>query len=231
MATLGALIEGRLVRRDNRFRATVLVDGRPVKAHVPNSGRLGELLVPDAAIHLRPAVRAGRATPYDLVLVEYAGQPVCIDARWPPRLIREAREQGDLAPFAAHDRLVPEAVCGGSRPDLRSEAADGSACWVEAKSVTLVRDGVACFPDAPTARGRRHMGELTELARRGVCAAVVFVVQRADARAFRPNDETDPEFGYALRAARDAGVHVLAYRCCVEPPEITLLAHPLTLHF
>ena len=97
--------------------------------------------------------------------------------------------------------------------------------------MTLVRDGVACFPDAPTERGRRHVDELAGLARQGVCAAVVFVVQRADAGAFRPNDETDPEFGQALRAARDAGVQVLAYRCRVNPPQITILTDPLALRF
>ena len=97
MAHLGELIAGRLVRRDNRFRATVIVDGKSEAAHVPNSGRMRELLTPDAVVYLRPAHRAGRVTSYDLLLVEHEGHPVCIDARWPPRLIREAWERGDLA--------------------------------------------------------------------------------------------------------------------------------------
>jgi sugar fermentation stimulation protein A len=231
MAYLGELVVGRLAQRDNRFRATVLVDGVAHKAHVPNSGRLGELLTPGAVVHLRPAARAGRVTAYDLVLVEHRQQPVCIDARWPPRLIREAWEWGDLAPFAGYDTVMPEVRCGESRLDLRFDSTRGDVCWVEAKSVTLVRGGVACFPDAPTARGRRHVEELTGLARQGIGAAVVFVVQRSAAGAFRPHDETDPAFGQALRAARSAGVLVLAYRCAVNPPQITILPHPLDLHF
>ncbi|MCB0229773.1 MAG: hypothetical protein KDH90_11710, partial [Anaerolineae bacterium] len=40
----GRLQQASFVRRDNRFRAWVLRDGELISAHVPNSGRLGELL-------------------------------------------------------------------------------------------------------------------------------------------------------------------------------------------
>lgn len=222
MVQFGKLVAGTLVQRDNRFRATALVDGYPQKAHVPNSGRLGELLLPATPLFLRPAARPDRVTAYDLVLVQLNESLVCIDARLPPRLIREAWESGRLAPFAGYDSVQMEVKCGNSRLDLRFESTAGDNCWVEAKSVTLVRDGVARFPDAPTERGRRHLRELTELARQGICGAVVFVVQSADAVAFAPNDEMDPEFGYTLRAARDAGVAVLVYHCEVDTQSIKI---------
>lgn len=72
--------------------------------------------------------------------------------------------------------------------------------------MTLVRDGVALFPDAPTARGRKHLGELEAHVRAGGRAAVLFVVQREDARVVAPNEATDPEFASALRSAARAGV-------------------------
>lgn len=92
--------------------------------------------------------------------------------------------------------------------------------WVETKSVTLVEDGVALFPDAPTLRGQRHLGQLMEQARRGEGAAVVFVVQRPDAEAFAPNARADPAFAARLTEATAAGVRVCAYACAVSRGEI-----------
>lgn len=228
MAHLGTLLAGRLIRRDNRFRATVIVGDEPQSAHVPNSGRLGELLTPGAAVYLRPAARPGRVTAFDLALVERRGCLVCIDARLPPRLIREAWAAHTLPTLAAYDSVVTEVAQGESRLDLRFVSSTGATCWVEAKSVTLVRDGVAGFPDAPTERGRRHVAELATLAREGYGAMVFFVIQREDAVAFGPNDQTDPAFGAALRLAREAGVQVAAHGCRVTSEEITL-ADPLPL--
>jgi sugar fermentation stimulation protein A len=97
------------------------------------------------------------------------------------------------------------------------EAPDRAACFVEVKSITLVVDGLGCFPDAVTRRGRRHVEELAEAVGAGYRAAVIFCVQRDDAVGMRPHDESDPEFGRALRAAARRGVEVYAYACRVEP--------------
>jgi len=112
---------------------------------------------------------------------------------------------------------------GESRIDFRLGGATG-VCWAEIKSVTLVddTDGVARFPDAPTARGARHVRELTAAVGRGQRAAVVFVVQRADARRFTPHDRADAAFGVALREAADAGVGVYAWTCEVSRRAITV---------
>ena len=72
------------------------------------------------------------------------------------------------------------------------------------------------FPDAPTVRGARHVRELTQAVRDGEAAAVVFVVQRADARRFRPYAENDPDLAAALIAAQAAGVQVRAFNCAVS---------------
>ncbi len=209
------LVAGQFVSRDNRFRATVEVGGQRAFAHVPNSGRMRELLTPGAEVRLLPAFRPGRVTPYDLTLVRIPTGWVSVDARLPPRLLGEWLAKGGGGFLAGWHVEKAEVRHGESRLDLLLRQGE-KMCWVETKSVTLVRDGAALFPDAPTARGRRHLLELADLARQGTCAAVVFVVQREDAVRFRPNDETDPEFGRALRQAADVGVRVLCVRCQVN---------------
>jgi sugar fermentation stimulation protein A len=103
-------------------------------------------------------------------------------------------------------------------------ARGGRQCLLEVKSVTLVEDGVALFPDAPTVRGRTHLEHLIAARRRGVAAAILFVIQRADVRAFAPNQEADPKFSAALRLAVRAGVRVSALRCCVDAMGVRLAA-------
>jgi sugar fermentation stimulation protein A len=218
----GPLVPATIVRRDNRFRAAVQVAGVAQAAHVPNSGRLRELLLPGAPAYLRRAQRPRRVTPYDLTLVRAGAELVCIDARLPPKLIAEAWRAGRLPWLQAYDGVRSEVRWGHSRLDLLFGALNGRSLWVETKCVTLVQDGTARFPDAPTARGRRHVQELTMLAAAGEQAAIVFVVQRADCNAFAPNDLTDPAFGEAMRAAAAAGVVLQAYRCLVSESEITL---------
>ncbi len=215
------LVPGTLVRRLNRFAVEVGVGGEVVQAHLPNSGRLRELLVPGYRVWLAP--RSGpRRTPYDLELVELPdGVLVSADARLPNRLCLEAWAEGRLPEFGGFSRAVPEPRLDGGRLDFRLEGAEGAA-YVEVKSITLVEDGCGLFPDAPTQRGRRHLELLTAAARRGFGAFGVFIIQRPDARAFAPNDAVDPAFGRKLREAARAGVQVRAYRCRVSLAEIRL---------
>ncbi len=222
-----SLVPATFVQRDNRFRATVrLEDGRTVAAHVPNSGRLHDLFVPGRPVWLHPAARPGRKTPYDLLLVQMPTALVSVDARLPNPLFREALAAGRLAdwlPTAAAWQVRAEPASPGGRLDFCLREPDtGRRVWIETKSVTLVEDGVALFPDAPTARGRRHLEELAQRVAQGDRAAVVFVVQRPDAVAFAPHPTADPAFPDALRAAARAGVEVYAYACQVTPQSITI---------
>ena len=203
------------MRRVNRFRVTVVVDEREVDAHLPNSGRLTELLTPERACWLEPAASSTRKTDFDLKLVAYGGTLVSVDARLPNPLLAEALEARRLAPFKTWESFAREVVLRESRIDFRLVLPEGPV-WLEAKSVTLVEGGVARFPDAPTARGSRHLRALVRAVEMGQRAAVVFVVQRADAQSFAPHDEADPVFRETLRRAADAGVRVLAWTCRVS---------------
>jgi sugar fermentation stimulation protein A len=218
---LPPLVAGRFVRRDNRFRVTVEVEGEPAAAHLPNSGRLTELLTPGRACWLASFDDPRRKTCFDLVLVAYAGVLVSVDARLPNGLFAEALAAGRLEPFRGTARFEREVRLGESRLDFLLQGRVG-ACWVEVKSVTLVEDGAARFPDAPTARGVRHLAELTAAVGRGEQAAVVFVIQRPDVCCFTPHDRADAAFGAALREAQSAGVGVYAWACEVGPRSVIM---------
>ncbi len=218
----------RLVRRLNRFLAEVDLDGSTCQAHVPNSGRLGELLAPGTPVTLAAAGggarrAAGRRTGYDLVAVVHRGTRVCIDARLPGPLLAEAIGEGRLAAFRGCRVARREVPLGESRLDLVLVDPEGRAFYVETKSVTLVRGGTALFPDAPTPRGARHLLELARASAGGLRAAAVFVVQREDAGGWAPNEETDPRFAQALRAAARAGVEVRAVRCRVGESTVAVV--------
>ncbi|MEK7848319.1 MAG: DNA/RNA nuclease SfsA [Chloroflexota bacterium] len=216
---LPPLEEGVFVERLNRFACRVERGGKEEIAHLANSGRLREVLHPGRRVLLAPATTPRRTT-CDLVLVSLGGGWVSVDARLPPSLVAEAILRGRLAPFRDYRRVRREVPLGDSRIDLLLE--DGVPCYVEVKSITLVKGGVGLFPDAPTLRGRRHVEGLAAALGPGVKGAIAFVVQRGDARAFSPNDATDPVFGQALRRAAGQGVGVYAFRCRVTPREIEI---------
>lgn len=214
-------VEGRFLRRPNRFLVTVEVGGASVEAHLPNPGRLEELLRPGRPVILNPRPRGHRRTPYDLVALQLPHGPlVSLDTRIPNRLVRVALESQGLPELGRRRRFSPEVRLGASRIDFRLD--DGRSTYVEVKSCTLVEEGTAWFPDAPTLRGRRHVEELREAVWRGSRAAILFVIQRADARELRPREATDPRFGQALRRAAGAGVEVLARRCHVTSRAVSL---------
>ncbi len=218
------LVEGFFVERLNRFAVAVTVGGETFRAHLPNSGRLRELLVPGAPVLLAPRPGSARTTPYDLALVRQGTEWVSVDARLPNRLFREALEEGRLPEWQGAEFLQAEVRLGRSRLDfLLGGPEPGQRTWVEVKSVTLVQEGYGLFPDAITARGTRHLEELAAALAQGDRAAVVFVVQRGDARAFRPHWEADPHFARRLAEVAGRGVQVLAYRCQVSPDEVRIM--------
>lgn len=214
----GSIKEGSFLSRPNRFIAHVEVEGEPVIAHVKNTGRCKELLVPGARVWLEESDNPARKTRYDLVEVEKktARGPLMVnmDSQAPNRMFQEWAEKGRFRPDLT--LLRPETTWGKSRFDFYWEAGREKG-FVEVKGVTLELDGWARFPDAPTQRGIKHLEELILAKKAGYEAAVCFVIQMAGMTAFSPNDETHPEFGAALRKAREAGVEILAYGCRVEP--------------
>ncbi len=217
------LLKASFMVRENRFRTGVCLDGEEVSAHLPNSGRLSELLWPGQTVLLSAEKAPRRLTDYDLLMVQLPHTLVSVDARLPNRLFAEAVQSSALPEFAGLEVASPEFRYGQSRLDFLLEAdGGGGSCLVEVKSVTLVQGGIGRFPDAVTERGSRHLRELRHARWQGWRAAVVFVLQRQDAEAFAPHDESDPRFGETLREVVKDGVEAYAYNCQVSPQEVVL---------
>lgn len=202
------------VSRPNRFIANVtLPDGTPVRAHVKNTGRCAELLVPEAQVWLEYTENPARSTPCDLVAVQKGPLLINMDSAAPNRAAGEWLAAGGLGPV---EGLRPEYRLGESRFDFFARQQE-RPLLVEVKGCTLEQNGVARFPDAPTLRGLKHVRELTRLAGQGYRCCVLIVIQMKGVQTFCPNWVTHREFGEALCAAAQAGVEVRAVDCLVTP--------------
>jgi sugar fermentation stimulation protein A len=207
----GRIVKGVFQERPNRFSAFVKVKDKVLLTYLPNPGRMHELLIPGTEVILRKVMKGNRKTGYDLIGVSYNGQRVSVDSRVPNKLVLEALKNKDIKELSEYNIIKPEFGYGHSRLDFFL-ANKHESCLLEVKSATLVKDGVAMFPDAVTERGKRHVNELTKAKKEGYRACILFLVQRTDAHSFAPSDETDPEFGKALRNAAAEGVEVYAYK-------------------
>lgn len=206
------------LERPNRFIAHCTVDGMLETVHVKNTGRCRELLVPGATVYLEKSSNPNRKTAYDLVTVETPFGLVNMDAAAPNQVAGELLRAGAI--LSSPTLVRPEVRFGASRLDFYAEN-DRQRLFVEVKGVTLRQGEWAVFPDAPTVRGAKHMGELVQAVAQGYRAMALLIVQMGGCTAFRPNRETDPAFCRALRDARAAGVEVRAVDCRVTPDTVT----------
>lgn len=216
-----ALIPARFQKRLNQFLVEVDTGGGTVTAHLADPGRLVELLRPDAACWIRPVSSAGRKTAFTLALVQAGGVWVSVDTTLPNRLVEIALRAGAIHEFRDYTLVRREVRQGRSRFDFHLMSA-GMDILLEVKSVTMARDGVALFPDAPTTRGARHLRELQAASGQGFMGTVLFLVQRPDVRLLRPNAAIDPVFASRLAEAYRRGIEVLAYTAAPDPAGIRL---------
>lgn len=214
------LEEASFIERINRFTARVELNGRPVICHVKNTGRCRELFLPGARVLLKRAENPDRKTGYDLLFVYKNERLISVDSTAPNRAVRDFLQESELDGERVSN-IRPETRFGSSRLDFSFERG-GRQCFMEVKGVTLERERIAYFPDAPTLRGLRHIYELIEASRQGFGAYILFVVQMEGVERFRPNDETQPEFGKALAKARENGVRIIAMDCRVREKGIVL---------
>lgn len=217
------VIGGVFLSRPNRFIAKVAVEGCEQTVHVKNTGRCRELLVPGAAVWLSCADNPARKTAFDLIAVQKQTErgPLLInmDSQIPNDAAEEWLRKGLLFSRDAH--ICREVVYGASRFDFYIEDGERKA-FLEVKGVTLEQGGIASFPDAPTERGIKHLGELIACRREGYEAFLLFVIQMKGITAFTPADSLHPAFGTALRRAASEGVTVLARDCLVTPDSMVI---------
>lgn len=200
----------------------VEVKGEIVRSHLPDPGRLKELLIPGAELLMRPAPNeSDRKTKYSTVMVRHEGQLISLVSALPNRFVKESLQQDDLPMFKDFQYVRAEAASGNHRFDFLLNDPNGQAYYLEVKSVTYVENGLAKFPDAVTERGTRHANALAELVKNGTGAGILFVCQRSDANRFEPMWDRDPKFANALLRAKDSGVKVWCITTNVSETELT----------
>ena len=208
--------KAKFISRPNRFIALCDIDGETVKCHVKNTGRCKELLIQGTEVWLTESENPARKTRFDLVSVNKNGMTVNMDSQAPNIAAGEYLRL--LYPDA---NIRPETKFGNSRFDFYVENGE-EKIFIEVKGVTLEKDGVALFPDAPTERGVKHINELCECVKAGYRAGILFVIQMENITAFAPNDGTHRAFGDALRNAKANGVEVTAVNCAVTPDSMII---------
>ena len=208
------LLEGIYLERLNRFTGSLKFENRIVNVHIPNSGRLQEVLKKGRKAYFSP--KKGLKTEGFLQLIKEGEKFVSIDARIPNKLMERL-----LQKMVGKSKIIKrEAKINGRRMDFLIE--DSKRIWIETKSITLVENGFGLFPDSPTQRGREHLKELIKIKEKGEEGIIVFIVQREDAEKFSPNRKIDPEFSDLLKGAVLKGIEVFAFNCSVSLERISL---------
>jgi sugar fermentation stimulation protein A len=134
----------------------------------------------------------------------------------PNRLAKISISAGKVPQLSQYNKIRSEVLYGeNSRIDLLLENAEDK-CFVEVKNCTLVTGGVACFPDAVTSRGLKHLVELQAQVKKGHRAVMFYLVQRMDADLFQPADHIDPDYGRELRKSVTNGVEIMVYDVLID---------------
>lgn len=215
------IVHARFGKRVNRFIAEVDINGIVEKVHIKNTGRLKELLKPDAIVLLERSNNPNRKTEFSLIAVNKEGQWINIDSQAPNTVAYEALQAGKIMQVGLPDTVKREVTYGHSRFDLYFEKDDRKGL-MEVKGVTLEKDGVAMFPDAPTSRGTKHVLEMVKAVQEGYIGIILFVIQMKGCRSFAPYWEMDRAFANALQKASKEGVEVIAYDSIVQEDELVI---------
>ena len=220
------LIPARLIRRYKRFLADcALEDGREVTAHCANPGSMMGLAEPGSKIWLEPNDDPKKKLKYGWRLVDHEnGHFTGVDTSVPNRALRATLEAREIPELAAYDTVRAEVKYGEkSRIDFLLSGPDLPDAYVEVKSVTLSRQpGLAEFPDSVTARGTKHLGELTKMVEQGHRAIMLYLVQRTDCDRFALAADIDPAYAAAFDLARQSGVERLVYATHISPEGVSV---------
>ncbi len=213
------LTEGRLVHRYKRFLADVeLNDGSVVTTHTANTGSMQQCALPGQRVLLSKSDNPKRKLAWSWELVRVNGHWVDINTHRANRVVEEAL-RANVIPGLQDYSVRPEFPFADSRIDFMMEG-PAEKVLLEVKNVTLCcQPEIACFPDAVTTRGQKHLRDLMTAAQQGWRTVIFFLVQRGEAKAFTPADAIDAEYGRLLRQAVNCGVEALAYRTMISTQE------------
>ena len=218
------LVRGHLIKRYKRFLADIeLEDGSLITAHCPNSGAMQGLTDEGTPVWVSYSSNPLRKLAHTWQMVEVEGTFVGMNTANPNPLVEEAIRSGVIVELQGYQHLRREVTYGkNSRIDILLEDPSHSLTYVEVKNVHWKRGTKVAFPSSVTARGAKHMGELSDMVRQGHKAYVVYIVQRNDCEEFELAHDIDPHYGREALKALEAGVEALVYACDVNPNRIKI---------
>lgn len=195
-------LEGLFLERPNRFIVIADTPAGKIRAHCPNPGRLIEILTPGRKLIFQKSDNPERKTPWSLVAAYYKDKIIPLNSVMANKAALEL-----VIPklFPDADKVLAEQSYEKSRFDFLIHSGNTNT-YLEVKSCTLVEEGRAMFPDAPTIRGARHIEELIriEAAKKNTRGQLLFIITHEDAEIFTPNIHTDPHFAFTLKRAMDS---------------------------
>jgi sugar fermentation stimulation protein len=209
------------LKRPNRFIAIVNIDNQEETVHVKNTGRCKELLTEGAKVILEKSDNPKRKTRYSIIAVYKGNMLINMDSQVPNAVVAEALREGKILEIGEVSLIKREVTYSKSRFDIYYEKSEKKG-FIEVKGVTLERDGVALFPDAPTIRGLRHVHEMIKAKQEGYEANLILLIQMDGIKHFMPNSEMDKEFASALSLANEKGVNIMAYNSVVKENSISI---------
>jgi len=198
------LKKGIFFSRPNRFVAEIKYKNQIETAHIHDPGRLKELLIKGVEILF---THSNGKLKYYIKAVKTKEEWVLIDTALHSKIAQEVF--GLLPEFSNVKEIRKEVKIGNSRIDFLLDDVP-----LEVKGVTLVKEGVALFPDAPTERGARHVKEIIE--HNGILLFLVF----RKAKSFTPNWEMDPKFSNILSEARKKKIKIFAVQISFDGKRI-----------
>ena len=208
------LIPATLIKRYKRFLADVtLEDGSEITVHCPNTGSMKRCAEPGSRVWLYDSQSTTRKYQHTFEWVEVDEKyRACVNTARANQLVAEALEQGTIPELKGYSDIKREPKVEDGRLDFLLTSAAGERCWVEVKSVTLLEEdnGLGCFPDAVTERGRKHLLRLQALKHQGDRAVLLFCVPHEGIREVTVADHIDPAYGQALREVQSGGVEIMA---------------------
>lgn len=216
------LLPGTLLRRYKRFLADIQLDsGEEITAHTPNTGSMMQCAVPGYRVLVSTSDNPNRKYLNTLELIEVNRSWVDTNTLRANRVVEEGLCRGRISDLQGYN-VQPEYRFGESRIDFFLEKGEAKVL-IEVKNVTLCcTETTACFPDAVTLRGQKHLRELMAAVAQGYRSIILFLVQRGEALAFSPADQIDPEYGRLLREAVACGVEALAIQTAVTPDAVSV---------
>lgn len=219
------------ISRPNRFIVWCRLNGELIYAHLKNTGRGKEVLVPHALVALVYAPGSTRKTDYDLVAVMKNGRWINIDSQAPNQVAAENVWNKTIELPGLRGELTElkrEVTFQDARFDIYGFTDQAQPFFVEVKGVTLEHQGLAAFPDAPTSRGAKHVETLMRAQVAGYQTYLCFIVQMNFVASMTIFEERDPQLFKNIQAAQQVGVQLLAYTCEVTPKSL-IVQRPLPI--